>query len=517
MTNNQFPMTIEKPWHRSQLVIGHWLLVMAVLCPCVMAQDVRVGSKAFNEGVILGEILAELARESGANVDHKSGMGGTGVLWAALLAGEIDAYVEYTGTLQQEIYSNEASADIRELLRRDGLVFGPLVGFNNTYAIGMDEARAAELGIVTISNLADHPGLKLGFSNEFTERADGWPGLRAAYGLPQTDVTGMEQSLAYTAMRTGRIDATDLYSTDAEIEQYGLRTLIDDRAFFPEYQAVIIYRADLDSRVIAAFERLEGRINEALMTSMNAAVKIDKRSESEVARRFVRETLPGLEQGGAADDARIGARSTSDRVRASLANLPRLTAQHLTLVGVSLLAGIAVALPLGVMAHRRRRLGHGILAVTGLLQTIPSIALLVLLIPLVGIGWWPAVIALFLYSLLPIVRNTHAGLSDIDARLIESADALGMTRQERLRLVEMPLAARPILAGIKTAAVINVGTATLGGFIGAGGYGEAIFAGIRRNDNIQIFEGAIPAALLALALHVLFELLERTAVPRGLR
>src|SRR5690606_14367468 len=144
-----------------------------------------------------------------------------------------------------------------------------------------------ELGIATISDLANHPDLRLGFSNEFAERADGWPGLRAAYGLPQTDVTGMEQSLAYTAIGAGRIDATDLYSTDAEIEQLGLRTLIDDRAFFPEYQAVVIYREGLDASVIAAFARLEGRINETLMTSMNAAAKIDKENEAAIARRFV--------------------------------------------------------------------------------------------------------------------------------------------------------------------------------------------------------------------------------------
>src|SRR5690606_32224695 len=138
-------------------------------------------------------------------------------------------------------------------------------------------------------------------------------------------------------------------------------------------------------------------------------------------------------------------------------------------------------------------------------------------IPLVGIGWWPAVIALFLYSLLPIIRNTHAGLSSIDPQLIESADALGLGQRARLRLVELPLAARSILAGVKIAAVINVGTATLGGFIGAGGYGEAIFAGISRQDNVQILSGALPAAALALLVQGLFELAERAVVPKGLR
>jgi osmoprotectant transport system permease protein len=383
----------------------------------------------------------------------------------------------------------------------------------------MREAEAQRLGITTIGDLAKHPGLTLGFSNEFKERSDGWPALKAAYSLPHRKVTGLEHSLAYEAMEAGRIDVTDLYSTDAEIEQYDLRVLRDDRKVFPEYQAVIVYREGLAPSVVAALTRLEGRITEPLMVGMNAAVKIDKQTEAAVAERFVRETLPRLEAGAEVDasETRSGVRSLGDRVHAAFAELPRLTLEHLLLVGFSLLAGVIVALPLGVIAHRRRRLGHAVLGVTGVMQTIPSIALLVLLIPLVGIGWLPAMIALFLYSLLPIVRNTHAGLSGIDPRLRESADALGLTRAERLRLVELPLAARPILAGIKTAAVINVGTATLGGFIGAGGYGEAVFAGIRRQDNVQILEGAIPAALLAIGLQLLFEVLERRAIPRGMR
>jgi osmoprotectant transport system permease protein len=193
------------------------------------------------------------------------------------------------------------------------------------------------------------------------------------------------------------------------------------------------------------------------------------------------------------------------------------TTEHVGLVFVSLCAGVLLALPLGVLAHRKPRLGQGVLGVAGVLQTIPSIALLVLLIPLVGIGWWPAVIALFLYSLLPILRNTHAGLASIDPALVESANALGLPPRARLRLIELPLASRAILAGVKTAAVINVGTATLGGFIGAGGYGQTIFAGISRQDNVQILAGAIPAALLAVLMQAAFEIADRVLIPRGLR
>jgi osmoprotectant transport system permease protein len=189
----------------------------------------------------------------------------------------------------------------------------------------------------------------------------------------------------------------------------------------------------------------------------------------------------------------------------------------LQLVAVSLAAAIVFAVPLGIVAARRPALGQLILGAVGLIQTIPSLALLVFLIPLLGLGGPPAVVALFLYSLLPIVRNTFAGLHDIPVHLRESAEALGLPAAARLRLVELPMAARSILAGIKTSAVINVGTATLGGIIGAGGYGQLIMKGIRL-DNLRILlEGAIPAAVLALVVQGVFELAERRLVPRGLR
>jgi osmoprotectant transport system permease protein len=235
---------------------------------------------------------------------------------------------------------------------------------------------------------------------------------------------------------------------------------------------------------------------------MNARTKLDGVAETQVAATFVRETL------GVAATAET--ESMWDR-------LWRNTRDHLGLVAVSLGAAILVAVPLGVLAARRRDLGQAILAVTGVIQTIPSLALFVFMIPLLGIGGPPAMVALFLYSLLPIVRNTHAGLAGISTSLRESAEALGLPAPARLRLIELPLAGRSILAGIKTSAVINVGTATLGALIGAGGYGQPILTGIRLDDVGLILEGAVPAALLALAVQGLFEIFERAVVPRGLR
>jgi osmoprotectant transport system permease protein len=178
---------------------------------------------------------------------------------------------------------------------------------------------------------------------------------------------------------------------------------------------------------------------------------------------------------------------------------------------------LLVAIPLGIFAAKFRAIGQVVLAVAGLIQTIPTLALLVFMIPLFGIGSKPAIFALFLYSLLPIVRNTYAGLGDIPPAIRESAAALGLPPGARLRRVELPMASRAILAGIKTSAVINVGTATLGALIGAGGYGQPILTGIRLDNISLILQGAVPAAVLALVVQGLFELLERVLVPKGLR
>jgi osmoprotectant transport system permease protein len=158
-----------------------------------------------------------------------------------------------------------------------------------------------------------------------------------------------------------------------------------------------------------------------------------------------------------------------------------------------------------------------ILGVVGIIQTLPSMAVLVLLLPLLGIGWKPAMVALFLYSLLPIVRGTLTGLREIPGHLQESALVLGLPPQARLWRIELPLASRSILSGIKTAAVINVGTATIGALVGAGGYGDPILTGIRLSDFSLVLQGAVPAAVLALLVQGGFDLLEPLIVPRGLR
>ena len=472
---------------------------------------VVIGSKKFTESVILAEIGAQLARAGGATA-RRDDLGGGPAIWLALTQGDIDVYPEYTGTITRQILKADPP-DLAAALAPYGVRISGSLGFKNNYALGMRKDVAAAKGITKISDLRNHPELRLGFVHEFIDRKDGWPGVKERYGLPQTTVQGMNHTLAYRALVEKAIDVTDLYTTDSEILQYGLLALDDDLRFFPTYEAVWLYRADLEARepkVVEELRRLEGRISDAAMQRMNnRAQGARKEDERKIAGDFLRQTL-GIETAAveSADGSLAG-------------RLLETTYEHLRLVVPSLLAAVLVAVPLGVLSFRRRTLGKFVLAATGIIQTIPSLALLLFMIPVMmwligkGTGAPPAIAALFLYSLLPIVRNTYAGLTAIPASLRESAEALGLSSWATLWRIELPLAAPTILAGVRTAAVINVGTATLGGFIGAGGYGRPILRGIDKFDVPLMLEGAIPAAILALAIEALFGLIERAIARRG--
>ena len=478
------------------------LLALLLALPA-QADTLRIGSKRFTESYILGEVLRRAVEGKGP-VEHRPGLGNTGIVFAALKAGSIDVYPEYTGTIAREILKVEGNPSVEDLsaaLAPQGLGVSVRLGFNNTYALAMRDDRAQALGIRTLSDLARHPRLKLGLSQEFIGRADGWPGLKAAYRLPYATPSGLDHGLAYEAIAAGRIDVMDIYSTDAKIERFNLRVIEDDRKFFPRYDAVLLYRLDLPRRfpqAWSAFEKLEGRIDERRMIRMNAAAEIEGRSFAEAAALI---------------DAEGGLQRAARRDFFSALFGPdfwRLTGEHLLLVFVSLAASIVLGVPLGLAAAKLPRAEQVIFGIVGVIQTIPSLALFAFLIALTGtIGTWPALIALFLYALLPIVRNTCTGLTGIVRGMRQAAMALGLSTRDRMLLVEVPLALPSILAGINTSAVINVGTATIAAFIGAGGYGERIASGLALNDNVTLLAGAIPAAALALLIQGAFELAER--------
>jgi osmoprotectant transport system permease protein len=469
------------------------------------SQTVVVGSKHFNEGYVLSEIVAQLLEDRGFKVERKFGLGGTLVAFEALKNKEIDVYPEYSGTLEQAILKLPSRVSYAELQRevqvRYGMELLDSFGFNNTYAIALARSAAEKLGVRTISDLAKFPTLRIGLSHEFLNRHDGWPGLAQTYSL-SVRPSGIEHGLAYQAIRQGKLDVTDVYSTDGDIKKFDLFLLSDDRHYFPQYLAAPLIRAGLDGNVKRVLSELKDSLSEAEMQALNAMV-LDGKSFAEVAEKFLR-------------DKKLLRRSERAVGGSRWVILLSRAATHVKLTLIALLAGMAVAIPVGIAVYQVQGISRPVIYVAGLLQTIPSIALLAFMIPFFGIGATPAIIALFLYALLPILRNTTTALFSIDPVLKKVSVGIGLTAWQRLRYVELPLAAPTILAGIKTAAVINIGTATLAAFIGAGGLGEPIVTGLALNDTSLILEGAVPAAILAIITEFAFEMIERLMIPKHL-
>lgn len=469
-------------------------------------QPIRVGAKHFNEGYILSEMIALLLEDGGYRVERKFNLGGTAVSFEALRTGAIDVYPEYTGTIAREILKAERIFSIdeidHEVRSRYSLQISGSFGFNNTYGLVLTKELSEQYNLNKISDLSNRQNLKVGLSYEFIERQDGWNNLAVRYHLPQK-ITALEHGLAYQALREGKIDVTDAYSTDGEIEKYNLVLLNDDLHFFPDYQAVAFYSDQLPEGAVSILSKLIGLISESEMQKLNSQALFENKSHRTIAREFLIEK--GFLKAGVNNE------------RPAINQVLVKTWKHLLLTLTALLASLLFALPLGILTYRNPRVAEACLYITGILQTIPSIALLALMIPLFGIGVAPAIIALFLYALLPILRNSIIGLTTVDPVLKRVALALGMNRWNSLKRVELPLAMPTILAGIRTAAVINVGTATLAAFIGAGGLGEFIVTGLALNNTTLILMGAIPAALLAIITELLFEGVEKLVVPSHLR
>ena len=512
--NSVHPMMVgrdrfEPDWHcapraRLSALLLLFLILVAMVIPA-SANPVIIGSKKFTESYVLSEIARRALSDAGIATEHRQGMGGTIILWQALQGGQIDVYPEYTGTITQEILKNGQQLsfqEIRDALAKLGVGMTEPLGFNNTYALVMRRSQARRLGIRSIGDLRKHPEIKIGLTHEFLDRQDGWQPLRERYGLPQQSVVGIDHALGYAALANGSIDVKDAYSTDAKIEQNDLVVLEDDLQFFPKYEAVLLFRSATSPDAINALRRLEGTLDETRMTHLNM--------EAERTKNYTSAANLYFQDNG--KSATFAGESFPHK-------LARWTLRHLELAGFSLLLSVIIGIPLGIVASRGGLIGQAILGFASIVQTIPALALLALLVPLpfFGISVRTAIAALFLYGLLPIVRNTASGLQDIPRSLRESAIALGLSPATRLWEIYLPMASRSILSGIKTSAVINIGTATLAALIGAGGLGEPILSGLNLNDHITILEGAIPAALLALLVQWFFDALDRVLIPKGLR
>jgi osmoprotectant transport system permease protein len=491
------------------------------------ARPVVIASKPFGESYLLAEMFSQLLEARGFEVDRRFGLGATEVAFEALRTNAIDAYPEYTGTGLLAILHEKPTTDVREAYRtvtrefreRWGVRWLPPLGFQNTYAIAVRKETARRLGLTTLSDLARvSRRLTAGLTPDFIGRPDGLPGLQNAYGIRFRSVRALLPAVKYQALAAGEVDVIDGYATDGFIARYDLVVLEDDRRFFPPYEAAGIIspalQHDLPSAV-AALAELSGMLTETEMRRLNRRHEVD----GEPAPRIAAEELHSLGLTGIMPQQTTTGQHRSAGVFPYLweqrAALLSLTLRHLLLVGVSLAGAIAVALPLGLALERSRRAAEPVIRVVGLLQTLPGIALLAFMIPLLGIGVVPAIVALFLYSLYPILRNTFTGVRDAAPDAVGAAWALGMTPRQVLRYVRLPLAAPVIMAGVRTAAVINVGTATLAAFIGAGGLGDPIAAGLALSDTRMILSGALPAAALALLVDGVLGLCERVVTPGG--
>ncbi|MEX1364556.1 MAG: glycine betaine ABC transporter substrate-binding protein [Nannocystaceae bacterium] len=495
-------------------------------------QTLVIGSKNFTESRLLAEIMAQLIEaHTDLRVERRVNLGGTTVVFAALRSGEIDLYPEYTGTgwTVQLQRSDRVANPLRAFLavqhafeERWDLHWLDPFGFSNGYALAMPLARAQALGITRISDLQAHAdALRLGFSHEFLERDDGYPGLARAYGLQLPQPRGMEHGLAYQALAQGELDVVDTYTTDGKLQRYPVRLLQDDREFFPPYDAAPVLRGSTlraHPSLVPLLRRLAFTLPDDRMRALNYEVEEGQRDFADVARQFL------LEQGLLDSEASTAPdRGRGDGLAAMLwarrGETLRRVGEHLTLTGIAMLLAIALAVPLGLWLSRHERWAGPVIGATGVIQTIPSLALLALMIPIpgLGLGRSSAVVALLLYALLPIVRNTYAGIREVDPDLVEAARGMGLTDGQILRLVELPLAVRTIMAGVRTSTIISIGVATLAAFIGAGGLGDPIVTGLQLNDTGLILSGALPAALLAVVTDALLGVLERQLVPRGLR
>jgi osmoprotectant transport system permease protein len=492
-------------------------LTLAVASPADAGAQVVVGSKPFGESYLLAEMMAQTLEAERIPVERRLGLGATEIAFEALRTGAIDLYPEYTGTGLVAILHDSAKASaaqafdrvFREFRARWGMQWLPPLGFENSYAVAVRRETAARYHLATLSDLARAaPRLTAGLTPDFIGRPDGLPGLAQAYGIRFAAVRSLVPAVKYQALAAGEVDVIDGYSTDGFIARYDLVVLSDDRRFFPPYQAAALVGGRLvrdEPRAVVALTRLSGRLDEATMRRLNRRIEVDGEPVARVAADALAELA--LERVGTGENVRERA-GTDDA-----ATLVRLTLRHLFLVAVSLGSAMLVGVPIGLVLERMTRGAESVIRAIGIVQTIPGLALVAFMLPLLGIGTVPAIAALFLYSLYPIVRNTYTGVREADRHAVTAALAAGMTPAQTLRHVRLPLAAPVIMAGIRTAGVINVGTATLAALIGAGGLGDPIVAGLALADTRMVLSGAVPAALLALVVDAALGLAERLVRP----
>ncbi len=504
------------------------VLFFFLLTTHLWSKELTIGSKAFSESIILSEMLAQVLEENyNYKINRKMNLGGTKVLFDALDGGDIDLYPDYTGTgyimllkMQGET-DPQAVYDIvkKEYENRFGITWSPSLGFNNTYAIAVRENDPRFKEIKTISDIIPIANkLRFVAAHESMERKDGYKAFKEFYKIPFDDnkAKGVDSGLMYSAIRDDHADMIMSYSTDGRIKAYNLKILEDDKKFFPPYYAAFLVKEKTledHPALVEIFELFDDFISEEEMIEMNDLVDRAKREPKNIAHNF-------LVQKGIIKGKIKKPQLSKGFIAYTLSKknyLLKITKEHLLLSFGALFLALLVSIPTGVALTRFPKLSKLVFPIINTVQTIPSLALLGFLIPLMGIGYLPAVIALFLYSLLPLIRNTYSGIEGVNSNYIEASRGLGLTPMQILFKVEIPLAMPIILAGVRTASVIVIGTATLAALVGAGGLGEPIFRGVATVNGNLILLGAIPSAILAIVVDKFWEVLEKKLVSPGIR
>ena len=498
------------------------------------AAPIVVASKPFGESYVLAEMFAQLLESRGIAVKRLPGLGSTEIVFGAIRAGDVDVYPEYTGTgliaiLQERLPDNAEPRGVfahvaAAFASKYGVRWLPPLGFENTFALAVRRDTAQRYSLRTLSDLAQQSSqLSAGFTPDFVQRSDGLAGLAGVYGegIRPPVIKPLLPALKYQALAEGAVDIIDGFSTDGLLERYGLVVLDDDRGFFPPYEAAALLgpRAAANTEVVSVLTLLSGRIAEPTMRALNRRVEVDAEDVGQVAASALSTLGLTTERSGPATSATGGTRSDSLAAYfwARRDTLLTLTRRHLWLVALSLAAAVLVAVPIGLALERARYVAGLTLGGLGILQTIPSIALLAFMVPLLGVGVVPALVAVWLYALFPIARGTYSGVRDADPAAVEAAEALGMTPRQRLLKVRLPLAAPVIMAGVRTAGVITVGATTLAAFIGAGGLGEPIVTGLALADSRMVLLGALPSAALAVGVDGVLSVVEHRFTPAHLR
>jgi len=518
-------------WLKRSLSLVNALAFVFCVGPALAASShtIVVGSKNFLENRLLAEMFAQLIEaQTPLTVERRLGLAGTQICFQALVTGGIDLYPEYTGTGLATILGEPSMHDPVDVLNRVRHEFrkrwnlwwlAPL-GFDNSYALALRRDRAQALNIHTITDLVRvAPQLKAGLGYEFIQRSDGLPGLKKYYGLNFGEVVGMQQSLKYQATDNGDIDVLDVYTTDGRLAVYDFVILEDDRQFFPPYDATALVRGETLKKhpeLGPVLSLLTNALSPQRMRELNLRIQEKGETIPQVAYDALRTLQLVKEEHQPTTVTMKESASFLSYMWERRAALLVRTGEHLGLAGLGLLLGIVLAIPLAFILEQWRTGAETMIRIIGMSQTIPAIALLAFMIPLFGVGTLPAIMALWIYSLYPILRNTFSGLRDAAPSVVETGRALGMTEWQILRSVRLPLAAPTIMAGIRTSAIWTVGTATLAAFIGAGGLGVPIVSGLQLADVQVILSGALPVTVLALLVDGLLGWIEHLVRPPGL-